>query len=738
MDTVRVESNLWERVLLKYCSVETKDAYSALTDGVAQAKMTEALKACVQQTLFNSLDCGTLTKSMPNSLQFPHNDDNLLHKAMQSEWPQMCRNDVSDLKLTIKTWGKKLTRQKCLENHDLNVKFLSSNSSTSVMPFLSSNSTVRKDQRSTIDLSKLKKICIADLNLFAPAIGCYVEGTLIAPAFSMTAAQTVFEDEYGEVTDLSIYNMVQENNQQVAKEKFPKGLKIKICEPLYKICIAGNRAIRVDTPADIIFDVVLNNADEIRSQAKAYMESGEQVSALKLYIDGLNLFKGTIQVLLNNRAQVHIKLNQFEDALLDAAAAMMFCCDAKAKARYQLSAEHLGLKSECKDSILLIWNIVLEHLGKTDQIMNEHATGSKEGGNAAYKQGRYEDAQKEYTTALQSEKTVCILLNNIAVVCLKLQILQTAVAAASACLRITADLKHMQKAHYSLAKAFSMMGEIKLSKLSANSEISLSSFWEDKSDPRTVAIELMKKFTEVSKQRSALDGIMSIKDEVVPTDFLNANAMQHVFITGKGRGLVAARDIRHSELLLVDHPVINDTKNPSISITSNATTKIITEKDESGLIRKILSLIEYDGLLGKKLLLLDTRGKIEDCKILDLIDLDSMAYWNLSLDVLPFLAQTPKVLGCDIGQLSEAFVHKVVSINRIGLGLSKSEKASGLCLQISLFNHSDEPNCFQIKLGDSMAVFTRCDIQKGSELTIAYLDDAVKDKKSVMFNKWGI
>ena len=174
----------------------------------------------------------------------------------------------------------------------------------------------------------------------------------------------------------------------------------------------------------------------------------------------------------------------------------------------------------------------------------------------------------------------------------------------------------------------------------------------------------------------------------------------------------------------------------SFAYTLNATTKECSIKPKLGLVTKILSLIEHDGLLGKKLLLLDAGGKLEDHKMLDLINLESMAYWGLSLDVLPFLAQTPDLLDCNIIQLSEKFVRNVVNLNMFGSILS--ENSCSLCLRVSLFNHSYKPNCFQINLGDSMAVFALCDIEKGDELTIAYVNDAEKNSNTILFNKWGI
>ena len=37
-----------------------------------------------------------------------------------------------------------------------------------------------------------------------------------------------------------------------------------------------------------------------------------------------------------------------------------------------------------------------------------------------------------------------------------------------------------------------------------------------------------------------------------------------------------------------------------------------------------------------------------------------------------------------------------------------------------------------------MAVFALCDIEKGDELTIAYVNDAEENSDTILFNKWGI
>ena len=83
-------------------------------------------------------------------------------------------------------------------------------------------------------------------------------------------------------------------------------------------------------------------------------------------------------------------------------------------------------------SIQLIWEKALTKLQNRGLSNLESTKGVA---NTLYREGENKEAKVHYTVALCYPE-VCLLLNNIATVCMKLKILQTSIASASACLRV--------------------------------------------------------------------------------------------------------------------------------------------------------------------------------------------------------------------------------------------------------------------------------------------------------------
>ena len=120
-------------------------------------------------------------------------------------------------------------------------------------------------------------------------------------------------------------------------------------------------------------------------------------------------------------------------------------------------------------------------------------------------------------------------------------------------------------------------------------------------------------------------------------------------------------------------------------------------------------------------MLLKTRQKTSHEEKLPLVDLNWMAYQNLSFEVLPFLPQHPGIVGCDTAKLSPSVVGDIIKVNGFGWGgTPKNEmtKRVALYLRLSLFNEDDRRNCFYARIGDSTAVFSNRNIKKYEELTI--------------------
>ena len=167
------------------------------------------------------------------------------------------------------------------------------------------------------------------------------------------------------------------------------------------------------------------------------------LTALKLYFKGIANYTGTVSVTLNNRAQAELKLGENEEALLDSAAALIFQDNQKAKLRYKTAALKLGLVTDNINipSINKVWEEVLKNLVTP---LKPNFESTRENANEYYRKGNHNKVKIHYTASL-NDSQVCVLLNNIALVCMKLKIFQTGIAAAAACLRITTDEKLLQR-----------------------------------------------------------------------------------------------------------------------------------------------------------------------------------------------------------------------------------------------------------------------------------------------------
>ena len=469
------------------------------------------------------------------------------------------------------------------------------------------------------------------------------------------------------------------------------------------------------------------------------------LGALKLYFKGIANYTDTVSVILNNRAQAELKLGENEEALLDSAAALIFQDNQKAKLRYKTAALKLGLVTDNINipSINKVWRKALKNLVTPLKL---HFKSTRENGNAYYRKGNYNKAKIHYTASL-NDTQVCV--NNIALVCIKLKIFQTGIAAAAACLRITTDEEITSKARYRMAKAFSLLGQFHFSKLAASGKLSCRTFWENVEDAKTHAVKFAQNYLVYGKSFS--ENLKEFASVEICGDYVNSQLLEHRYIEGKGRGLIAQRNIKPGELILVDHPIsiggftVNGENEQIHSQSFQLTTmhdknRSIKSKSHYHLLSKILQLISWDGILARKLSLLEYRGKINpnDEKI-PLIDLKEMAYQRLSYEVLPFMSQNPSIVGFNTEKLSKNFIDYILEINTFdwgGFTECSLMRGSALFSRISLFNHSAVPNCETLPVGDAMAVFCATDIEKGEELTLHYLAGGDKSKRN-SFAKWG-
>ena len=596
--------------------------------------------------------------------------------------------------------------------------------------FTTSSDVIIKTDETFTNFSKLQQIFIQDLKHFSTAKGKYLEGRLISDPYPYIGIITYLEDDNGDYVMLDLYNMISlgTNKWELAEQKFPKGIKLKISEPFYKIFQDGNRGIRVDSPNEILIEENKKiDFTLIRAQGKQLFKQGEFLSALKLYTDGLGQLEDTAGIILNNRAQAELKLGENEEALLDSAAALMFGDNEKAKYRYNVAIKKCGLIVSDVASIQLTWEKALRKL-KNPGLGNLKST--KDEANALYREGKYKEAKMHYTAAL-CFPDACLLLNNIATVCMKLKILQTAIASASACLRITTDQRVIAKARFSMTKSFWMLGNFQLAKLSAKDDSSLKHFWENVKGPELQTKLILEEgaFRQMTCGQTLDDYLNTATEKEIPGDFVNTDMLEHAYIKHKDRGMRAISDIIAGELLVLDHPVAlssisADAKGDdefSLAAVLNFNNDSSTLKSECELANRILHLINFDGLLAKKLILLKTGRKAIHDERLPLVDLKWMAHQNLSFEVLPFLPQYPRIVGCDTDKVSPTFVRDLIKVNTFDWGgTPKHElvKEKALFLLLSLFNHDGESNCCYARVGNSIAILSKKNIKKNEELKI--------------------
>lgn len=104
-----------------------------------------------------------------------------------------------------------------------------------------------------------------------------------------------------------------------------------------------------------------------------------------------------------------------------------------------------------------------------------------------------------------------------------------------------------------MAKAFSLLGQFHFSKLAASGKLSGRTFWENMEDPKTHAVKFAQNYLVYGKSFS--ENLKEFAGVEICGDYVNSQLLEHRYIEGKGRGLIARRNIKAGELILVDHPI---------------------------------------------------------------------------------------------------------------------------------------------------------------------------------------
>ena len=747
-DIMKTDGYSWLDVLKLTCHKEVYESYLSLRTREAQEKMVDALRSKVMNTLMDCRETTNQRRLQPHISHQPsthHSSESteVLRKTVNAEGLVLTLDQVRKIKAELERWGVGLSKQQTINKHEqANIVYKSKLSGCPGYKNITSDATVTKEYhwtRGTRKLSRdMKRISVKDLQLFEVNRGFYVEGTLIGDPRIVVGVTTLLEDHEGNVVQISLYNVIPQGPDKItlAENIYPRGLEIKIIEPFFKIFRDGNRGIRVDDPCDVcVMSQSSRHYEDCREKGKQFMKSGHYMMAFEVYLDGLKELSDDIVPLLNNRSQTEIKLRQYEEALLDSAAVMFFKPDdEKAQQRYHYAIRHIesdGNEVGVKD----IWIRIIKTGITVSDITEPERVGCKETGNDLYLHGDYKEAKKEYTSAISSPE-VCILLTNIAIVSLKLELFHTAIAAAATCLRITRrdDYERKQKAYHNMCKAFIMSNQIELykhcsSQLDNSLELDrlLDTINNREDIFRNTILQCLKVYpASITKTIETCS-----KSNCLVSDFILADALEHTFVEGKGRGILATRNIKSGELILVDHPIacrgINPLDTNAHACSRNFKTRLEHNSGHVNLIAKLLNLVKHDAILTKKLMCLESRSNGE----IPLVrDLSLFGYRQLSFDVLPFLTQSHDHVSVEDREIvDDSFVKNLLDVNAFEHDVVDKDAFSrgrALCLRVSLFNHDELFNCRVLPFGESVVLFAIKEIPKGSELTICYSNDGAK------------
>lgn len=261
--------------------------------------------------------------------------------------------------------------------------------------------------------------------------------------------------------------------------------------------------------------------------------------------------------------------------------------------------------------------------------------------------------------------------------------------------------------------------------------------------------------------RADISTLRQLSPDAAP-EFIKHAAL--VAIPGKGRGLVATRDLpRHTAVILNPALVsashdIRDSKSHTVTLSG----KHMLTTAQSSLSSKAIQIACREPLAATMLLSLDDNVPQADRRReMPLVPLQVMQQ-QLSVRVLPLLPSTAEFFpASERVEVSAACVDRVCNVNSHGSGdLGDEATAGNLFPVVSLMNHSGDSNCdvMPLKLlrrmlravsrtglasggagkggreGQAvMAVITNRGVAAGEELTVRYHEDPDEVKRG-----WGL
>ncbi|CAK0835643.1 unnamed protein product [Prorocentrum cordatum] len=657
-----------------------------------------------------------------------------------------------------------------------------------------SNSTVVKpgSAKSLADWAALAPISIEALKLFEVAKGRCLQGVLVVDPIASVGVTTFLEDSAGSVIQLGLYNQLPgaPTGGQVfrlAQTIFPKGTRIRIAEPFLKIFRDGNQGVRVDDPGDLIVDggaaCGTGSAKAARERGNDFVKGGEFHAAAAEYWRGLRSteVKTGVAQLLSNRAQSFLKLELWNAALSDAAAAALLAPKStKAWLRYASALEGLGhyelaerarsvltpaSGSEVQASAPLYHTVVQESLRavlgpdvsvERPAVTSESADLLRSRGNDAYKDGDFNKAAGLYSSALAASDLAgeaAVLLGNISQCGLQSNMLYDSVAAAVASLQLRPGAA---KQVYRLAKALSILGALSLAHdILSMADPSLGNACGGLRSDVEALIEWQERGSTMVVDVNALRLL-----DVPPPDWINQDLVKLAMTGTKGRGVVACKDVEPGQIIMIQRPRIQ-AEHGSVEETRelvtnmNSTTRLMDDASQVKLRALATSSLKCDAALARLLAFMSDGSGPSRAEMPSWDDLMYCA----ECSVLPLLSQHPdytpqrerddfvtssttvsKILSTNCHGSTADDIKRLKDIMPSGKGLGKIflGTSTNLYPAISMLNHAAKSNCCMlphVQKGKAVAavLVAVAPIRESEELTITYDYD-----EDTVERHWGI
>lgn len=659
--------------------------------------------------------------------------------------------DVCDqLRQKLGTYGRPIPNKDQIMSQTTSLRDELYSSSNDHHKIRHTSSGIRKRNRKAVTWSTLNSISICDLKLYGSNEGGYIEGRLIVDPFTpIVGTTTVLEDSNGDVVPVVLYNFLPgglhgEASNALACMKFPKGCKVRIAEPLFKVFRDGSRGIRVDDPNEI---KVTMNQDDMMSGKKeedALIHAGimgnllaekkMHLSACEAYILGLRRAY-TVAALLSDRSQAYAKLGNWGRSFMDAAASLTLQPDTeKAWQCYRQAAGHLsssvGVIHTGQDRAWQIMKRCFVSIGADRQTEVSCNGGTalqlREEGNRAFESCDYRKAAGYYSAAICDKGNIPrALLESWASCCLSTGAYLDVVAASAASLRIRQDGRSLIR----LARALVNLGETKLCRSVLNKRyhnMSNEDFFQKHKH------ELLRCTGDLFEQIKVNDFLEPKPCDFAPPSCIprwNYAGIEVFSSAGQGRGIRTKTDMKAGQLVLVDPPIASSLSGDDLVFNVDKTE--VRKSTDEHIVQAVVIRAQREGVLSK---------------ILDKLDDGINAEPNVTLSDLRLNLASNEVLlpslheyySGDIGdrvKITRERIGSIISVNsfgRDGDDFSESHNTR-LYSTLSMFNHSSHPSCRFIDVGGCAVLFSGVDVKAGSELTIQYHSD-----KEVLRRHWGI